>query len=287
MPSLGNFLLLASFVVCAYAVAASVAGARRRSRRLIESGIGAFYLITALMTVASGGDGPRLRHQRLLDQVRRSATRTRCSRWPTRSRRTGAGSTARSCSGCSCSAIFGTIAVYTNRERHRELIPVRRRGDRDGRDVLPLPDGGAQQPVLDVSSAQAPADGKGLNPLLQNFYMAIHPPSLYIGFVVDDDPVRLRHGGADHRAPRRLVAARGAALDDGRLAVAVVRPDARDAVGVRGARMGRVLGLGSGRERRGCCRGSRRRRFSTRSWCRSAAACCASGTSRSSSSRSS
>jgi cytochrome c-type biogenesis protein CcmF len=27
------------------------------------------------------------------------------------------------------------------------------------------------------------ADGEGLNPLLQNFYMAIHPPSLYTGFV--------------------------------------------------------------------------------------------------------
>ena len=54
MPALGTFLLLASFVVCAYAIAASVAGARRRSRRLIESGIGAFYLVTALMTVASG-----------------------------------------------------------------------------------------------------------------------------------------------------------------------------------------------------------------------------------------
>src|SRR4029078_84748 len=53
MPSLGNFLLLASFVVCAYAIATSVAGARRRSRRLVESGIGAFHLITALMTVAS------------------------------------------------------------------------------------------------------------------------------------------------------------------------------------------------------------------------------------------
>ncbi|MEA2752425.1 MAG: cytochrome c-type biosis protein CcmF, partial [Myxococcales bacterium] len=26
-------------------------------------------------------------------------------------------------------------------------------------------------------------DGEGLNPLLQNFYMIIHPPSLYIGFV--------------------------------------------------------------------------------------------------------
>ena len=30
---------------------------------------------------------------------------------------------------------------------------------------------------------QVPADGRGLNPLLQNPYMVIHPPSLYIGFV--------------------------------------------------------------------------------------------------------
>jgi cytochrome c-type biogenesis protein CcmF len=29
----------------------------------------------------------------------------------------------------------------------------------------------------------APPDGQGLNPLLQNFYMAIHPPSLYVGLV--------------------------------------------------------------------------------------------------------
>ena len=30
---------------------------------------------------------------------------------------------------------------------------------------------------------QVPVDGRGLNPLLQNPYMAIHPPSLYTGFV--------------------------------------------------------------------------------------------------------
>src|ERR1700756_3545139 len=53
MSSLGSFLLLASFVVCSYAGVVSVVGARRGSRRLIESGIGAFYLVTALMTVAS------------------------------------------------------------------------------------------------------------------------------------------------------------------------------------------------------------------------------------------
>ena len=30
---------------------------------------------------------------------------------------------------------------------------------------------------------QVPADGRGLNPLLQNYWMVIHPPSQYIGFV--------------------------------------------------------------------------------------------------------
>src|SRR6202035_397248 len=53
MASLGTFLLLASFVVCSYAAVISVVGARRRARRLIESGIGAFYLVCALMTAAS------------------------------------------------------------------------------------------------------------------------------------------------------------------------------------------------------------------------------------------
>lgn len=53
MSSLGTFTLLAAFVVAAYAAAMSVAGARRRNTRLIESGIGAFYLVAALMTVGT------------------------------------------------------------------------------------------------------------------------------------------------------------------------------------------------------------------------------------------
>src|SRR3954462_9116207 len=54
MPALGSFTLLATFVVASYALAASVAGGRRRSRALIESGVGAFYMTAALMAVASG-----------------------------------------------------------------------------------------------------------------------------------------------------------------------------------------------------------------------------------------
>ena len=47
MASLGSFLLLACFVICSYAAVISVIGARRGSRPLIESGIGAFYLVAA------------------------------------------------------------------------------------------------------------------------------------------------------------------------------------------------------------------------------------------------
>ena len=53
MATLGSYTLLAAFIACAYAAAAVVAGHRRRAPRLVESGIGSFYLVTALMTLAS------------------------------------------------------------------------------------------------------------------------------------------------------------------------------------------------------------------------------------------
>src|SRR5688500_562034 len=98
MPALGNFVLLASFVVAAYALAACVSGAPRRSPRLVESGIGAFYAVTALMTVASGvlvhafvTDNYAIKYvQRYSDTAQPLAYKIAS---------TGAGSTARSCSG--------------------------------------------------------------------------------------------------------------------------------------------------------------------------------------------
>jgi cytochrome c biogenesis factor len=154
-------------------------------------------------------------------------------------------------------AMFGALAIYMNRERQRELIPY----------VVATIAATCMfflflmivhnNPFSTYLARRRPT-GAGLNPLLQNFYMAIHPPSLYIGFVAMTIPFAFGAGGAHHRAPRRLVAARRAPLDDGGLAVPVVRPRARHAVGVRGTRLGRLLGLGSGRERRAAARGSRR-----------------------------
>ncbi|MGA9407191.1 MAG: cytochrome c biogenesis protein CcsA [Bacteroidota bacterium] len=39
-----------------------------------------------------------------------------------------------------------------------------------------------------ILPGQIPADGKGLNPLLQNFWMVVHPPVLFIGFAVTAVP---------------------------------------------------------------------------------------------------
>jgi cytochrome c-type biogenesis protein CcmF len=181
MASLGSFLLLSAFVVCAYAAAISVAGARRRSSPLIESGVGAFYLVCAIMAVASSvivyafvvGDYSIKYVQRYSDSTQPLFYKI-TSYW--------GGLDGSIMLWVFLLSIFGSVAVYTNRERQRELIPY----------------------VVAVISivqmfflflmvihnnpfstylTETPTDGRGLNPLLQNFYMVIHPPTLYLGFV--------------------------------------------------------------------------------------------------------
>jgi len=181
MASLGTFLLLAAFVVCSYAAGVSVAGARLRSRRLIESSIGAFYLVTALMTVASAvivnaflTDDFTIRYVAHYSDSVQPFFYKITSYW--------GGLDGSIMFWVFLLSIFGSTAIYVNRERHRELIPY---------------------VVAIISTVQMfflflmvvhnnpfatfitnpPADGNGLNPALQSYWMVIHPPSLYTGFV--------------------------------------------------------------------------------------------------------
>jgi cytochrome c-type biogenesis protein CcmF len=181
MASLGSFLLLAAFVTCSYAAVVSVAGARRRSRRLIESGIGAFYLICALMTCASAvivnaflTDDFSINYVAHYSDSVQPLFYKFTAYW--------GGLDGSIMFWVFLLSVFGTAAVYVNRDRHRELIPY---------------------VVATISVVQMfflylmvvhknpftttlgaiPADGQGLNPQLQNYWMAIHPPSLYTGFV--------------------------------------------------------------------------------------------------------
>src|SRR5438128_12591670 len=122
MASLGTFLLLSSFVLCSYAAVVSVVGARRGSRRLIESGVGAFYLIAALMTVASAlivnafitGDYSIKYVAHTSDSVQPLFYKI-TSYW--------GGLDGSIMFWVFLLSVFGSTAVYVNRERHRELIP--------------------------------------------------------------------------------------------------------------------------------------------------------------------
>jgi cytochrome c-type biogenesis protein CcmF len=181
MAPLGACILLAAFVVCIYAAAISVAGARRASDRWIDSGIGALYLTTALMTVASGiivhafvvGDYSIKYVQRYSDAVQPLFYRI-TSYW--------GGLDGSIMFWAFLLSVFGASAVAVNRERHRELMPYVVA-------VIALVEAFflflmiVHRNPFDTFLTATPAEGRGLNPLLQNPYMVIHPPSLYTGFV--------------------------------------------------------------------------------------------------------
>jgi cytochrome c-type biogenesis protein CcmF len=56
----------------------------------------------------------------------------------------------------------------------------------------------------DLPIGQLPADGRGLNPLLQNFWMVIHPPVLFIGFALMAVPYSQAIAGLWKRKPTIL-----------------------------------------------------------------------------------
>ena len=181
MPALGTFVLLLAFITCAYAIAASVAGASRRSTRLVESGIGAFYFLAALMTVASAvlihafvtGNYAIKYVQRYSDAALPLAYKI-ASYW--------GGLDGSIMFWVTLLSIFGAIAIRVNRERHRELIPyvvaVIAATEMFFIFLMVI-----HKNPFSTFLTTPPADGAGLTPLLQNFYMAIHPPSMYVGFV--------------------------------------------------------------------------------------------------------
>jgi cytochrome c-type biogenesis protein CcmF len=181
MPALGSFVLLTAFVTCAYAIAASVAGARRRSTRLVESGIGAFYFLAALMIVASAvllhafvtGNYAIKYVQRTSDAAMPLAYKF-SAYW--------GGLDGSIMFWVSLLAICGSLAIYTNRDRHRELMPyvVSVMAATEMFFIFMMI---IHKNPFSTFMTTPPTQGKGLSPLLQNFYMAIHPPSMYVGFV--------------------------------------------------------------------------------------------------------
>lgn len=180
MASLGTLILLSAFVLASGAFAASVAGARRGRRTLVEGGIGLFHTVTAMMLVASAvmihafvvGDYSIRYVQHYSDQVQPIFYKL-ASYW--------GGLDGSIMFWVTLLAIFGSVAVYINRERHRLLIPwvvaVLAIVEMFFLFLMVI-----HNDPFETFLTTTPTTGQGLNPLLQNFYMAIHPPMLYLGF---------------------------------------------------------------------------------------------------------
>ena len=181
MASLGTFLILATFVLASGAFAAAIAGARRGQRSLVEGSIGLFHAVTALMVVASAiiihafvvGDFGIKYVQRYSDAAQPLFYKL-ASYW--------GGLDGSLMFWVTLLALFGSVAVYINRERHRLLIPwvvaVISVVEMFFLFLMVV-----HNNPFETYLMSTPAAGQGLNPLLQNFYMAIHPPMLYLGFV--------------------------------------------------------------------------------------------------------
>ena len=181
MSSLGTFIILAAFVLAAGAFAASIAGARRGRHSLVEGGVGLFHAVTALMLVASAiivhafvvGDFSIRYVQRYSDSEQPLFYKL-ASYW--------GGLDGSLLFWVALLSAFGSLAVWVNRERHRLLIPwvVATIAVVEMFFLFLLV---IHNNPFETYLTAAPAAGAGLNPLLQNFYMAIHPPLLYLGFV--------------------------------------------------------------------------------------------------------
>ena len=181
MAAFGTLTLLIALVLATYAGVASLIGARRGNRRLIESGRAGVYALAAVLGLSSVALlYAFLSHDYSIKYVHHYSDASSplfyqiTAYW--------GGLDGSIMWWVFLLSVFSAIAVYTNRDRHRELLPY------VVTVLMAIADFFLYVIVFhknpfDSYLTDIPTVGKGLNPLLQNAYMVTHPPALYTGFV--------------------------------------------------------------------------------------------------------
>ncbi|HVV51502.1 MAG TPA: cytochrome c-type biogenesis CcmF C-terminal domain-containing protein [Polyangia bacterium] len=181
MSAFGTLTLLIALVVATYAGVASLVGARRGNRRLIESGRAGVYALAAVLGLSSVALlYAFLTHDYAIKYVHHYSDASSplfyqiTAYW--------GGLDGSILWWVFLLSVFSAVAVYSNRNRHRELLPY------VVTVLMAIADFFLYVIVFhknpfDSYLTDIPTVGKGLNPLLQNAYMVTHPPALYTGFV--------------------------------------------------------------------------------------------------------
>jgi cytochrome c-type biogenesis protein CcmF len=181
MAAFGTFTLLVALVVATYAGVASLVGARRGNRRLIASGRAGVYALAAVLGLSSVAlVYSFVSHDYSIKYVHHYSDAASplfyqiTAYW--------GGLDGSILWWVFLLSVFSAIAIYTNRNRHRELLPYTVTVLMAIADFFLFVIVFKKNP-FDTYLTDIPIAGKGLNPLLQNAYMVTHPPSLYTGFV--------------------------------------------------------------------------------------------------------
>ncbi|MGE3545100.1 MAG: cytochrome c-type biogenesis CcmF C-terminal domain-containing protein [Kofleriaceae bacterium] len=182
----GTIALLAAYALGAWCVAAGVAGNARKHRGLVSSSVYGLYGFGALVSLASAmliygfvTHDFSIKYVASNSDVAMSTQSKVTAFW--------GGLDGSLLLWVLVLALFSVVAIAINVRRHRDMI---------GYVVATI----MVVQVFFLSLliftknpfatmlGTPPPDGKCLNPLLQNYWMVIHPPSLYIGFVAATIP---------------------------------------------------------------------------------------------------
>ena len=180
MPLIGQLALALALVLAAYSIIANVIGARASIPSLTSSARHALWAMCAMVTVAVGALLTSLLHSDFsLEYV---ASYTSYS-LPTVYKITAlwGGQQGSLLFWTWLLTIFTSIVAFQNRRRNLEIAPYAL-AVLAGLAIFFLGMLNFVPRPFDLL-AVIPNDGQDLNPLLQNYWMAIHPPSLYTGYV--------------------------------------------------------------------------------------------------------
>ena len=182
----GTIAILGAYLAAAWAFAAGIAGNARKSRRLVSASVYGLYgfsalvgLASALMIYAFVSHDYAIKYVAATSDTTMSTVYKITSFW--------GGLDGSLLFWVLVLSLFSTVAIVFNHKKHRDMI---------GYVVATI----MVVQIFFLSLliftknpfntylTTPPIDGQGLNPLLQNYWMVIHPPSLYTGFVAATIP---------------------------------------------------------------------------------------------------
>lgn len=185
MENVGALAILLAFCLSIYSALSSLAGRWRQNPFLIESGRRAVYAIWVLVTTASA----ILVHALMTSDFRLAYVAQNSSRAMPGVYKFAAWWGGQGGSLLLWSWLLSTYAavvVWQTRKRHRDIMPYVVAVLMATQCFFLILNAFVAPPFMVLAvgkSITEVADGQGLNPLLQYWTMAIHPPLLYLGYV--------------------------------------------------------------------------------------------------------